>query len=337
MSDRRLSNDEVVALATAHPEWFGAAPADDGWVTAALLGNGESFDAWLVSRSSGSTPGRQTQVVLRHPRRGPGELPRPMQEEFAALALAPFGLAPEPVALHPEEGQGGEPAYMVVGFVPGQVRPAAAWTDELLAAHAGQLALLHERQWPRCGEVVSAADNTAERVSLVGELAGVLGHWGSQSQPGTVLDHPAVTALRDRMQAYAESVEPVFAELDTFALVHGDAVLTNILVGGGVPRYVDWEWTRIGDPARDLGFIGGVIHAEPWYLPLSDDRVDAFLQAYLDAGGRGDLAALRVRRDAWLAAEAFGVICYLVSLPERTALHEVTLTSLQRSLDTFLP
>ncbi len=93
------------------------------------------------------------------------------------------------------------------------------------------------------------------------------------------------------------------------------------------------------DPARDLGFIGGAIHADPWYLSLDDDAVDDLLQAYLDAGGRGELTSLRRRRDAWLALEAFGVIAYLTDLPpERsTAQHVRARASLLESLEAWLP
>ena len=40
----------------------------------------------------------------------------------------------------------------------------------------------------------------------------------------------------------------------------------------------DWEWAHVGDPARDLAFSGGPVHADPWYAPMDERRVRA--QAY---------------------------------------------------------
>ena len=88
---------------------------------------------------------------------------------------------------------------------------------------------------------------------------------------------------------------------------------------GLVTRLVDWEWTRIGDPARDLGLIGGAVHADPWYADLNEDLLDGFVSAYRgesevlgsDVDALGDARAMRVRRDAWLVAEGFAVLAYL--------------------------
>ena len=37
----------------------------------------------------------------------------------------------------------------------------------------------------------------------------------------------------------------------------GTADRIGVLVDAGAPRYVDWEWVEIGDPAQDLAYIGG--------------------------------------------------------------------------------
>ena len=46
--------------------------------------------------------------------------------------------------------------------------------------------------------------------------------------------------------------------------------------GAGVPRYVDWEWVEIGDPAQDLAYIGAPVAAPPWYLPMRSEQVEYY-------------------------------------------------------------
>lgn len=311
---RAWGRTDVARLAQAHPEWFAdgdpgeeTVPSQDLHVTATLLGSGESYAAWLVVALAGDEMRRRDRrrVVVRVPRRPMEELPRPMTEEFAALLLAPEGVGPRPIHLR-APGETDTTAYMVVEQVPGQVRPAGAWTDELLAAHAGQLARLHSREYPGHGDVTAIADGLTPRMSIAEAAAGAWQWWETSHPEITAL--PEVATLWGRVQGLLAETEPAFAALDSFGLVHGDACVPNILVSGGVPRYVDWEWSCIGDPARDLGYLGGEVWAEPWYLPLAPERLDLLLDAYVDASGRGhDREALAVRRRAWLVHETFFV------------------------------
>lgn len=243
-------------------------------------------------------------------------LPRPMSEEFAALIAAPDGIGPRPIHLATvDDPLGGalgsrasDTAYMVVEHVPGHPRPAAGWTDDLLAAHAAQLARLHEVTFDGHGDV-SATDRLEPRLSILDAAEASL-QWWTDHHPDLVAA-PDITALWPRVRALFSDIEPVFARLERFSLTHGDAALTNILVSGGTPRYVDWEWSHIGDPARDLAFIGGEVWLEPWYLRLGRARIEAFLEAYVEAGGQGEVAALAARGRCWLVHEVFFVALHL--------------------------
>ncbi|MFK5687967.1 hypothetical protein ACI3GN_15520, partial [Lactiplantibacillus plantarum] len=80
----------------------------------------------------------------------------------------------------------------------------------------------------------------------------------------------------------------------------------------GRPWLIDWEWTHVGDPARDLAFVGGQVHAEPWFVDLDDDGIQRQILAYLEErdalGAPVDAAAargMRARRDAYLLHEVF--------------------------------
>lgn len=308
--------ESVAALVAAHPEWFDdgrgvpAQPSPD----ATLIGSGESYAAWLVvSREPADLrdPDGPRRVVVRVPHR-PEELPRPMSEEFAALVAAPEGIGPRPIHL----ATAGDPvgaefgsatrgtAYQVESHVPGQVRPASAWTDDLLAAHARQLTRLHELRFDGHGDLTST-DRLQQRLSMVvtGEANW---QWWTDHHPALVAA-PDAAALWPRVRALFAATEPEFARLEQFCLTHGDAAVPNILVSGGLPRYVDWEWAGIGDPARDLAFIGGAVWLDPWYLPLRTQRIEHYLGAYVAAGGRGEVSALAARGRCWLVNEVFFV------------------------------
>lgn len=332
-----LTTAEAIAtLVSAHPQWF-----DDGRgapkrpnPSATLIGTGESYAAWLViSREAADLQDRDgpRSVVVRVPHR-PAELPRPMSEEFAALVAAPEGLGPRPIHLSAPgeslaqelsgatggaaDGGTGASAYMVVGRVPGQVRPPGAWTDDLLAAHARQLARLHEHTFDGHGDLTST-ESLTPRLSMVESGESGMAWWREHHRDLATADD--VRALWPRVQALFAATEPEFERLQQFALIHGDAAVPNILISGGVPRYVDWEWAHIGDPARDLAFIGGAVWQAPWYLRLDDTRFARYVQAYCAAvGPDADAAALTARARAWLVNETFFVALHFRRQAART-------------------
>ena len=265
------------------------------------------------------------------------------------MSLAPAGVGPTPCAL----AALGPFPVIVESLVPGQIRTGRYWADpSLLAAHARTLARLHRRRWLAAGPV-TAADTNVGGVSFVAEVESAIAHWAPRIDGSPF--GGSFARLGEALRSYAARVEPEFAPLRSFALIHGDSIMTNILVTGPedasrrrgcavtgigpidevfaepqspadarplpglVIRLVDWEWTRIGDPARDLGLIGGAVHADPWYADLNEDLLDGFVSAYRgesevlgsDVDALGDARAMRVRRDAWLVAEGFAVLAYL--------------------------
>lgn len=291
---------EVAAILDGHPEWAaeGGSCAGSAGPDPDRVGTGESYEAW-----------RFGDLLLRVARRPVGELPADPTVEYAALHLAPDGLAPRPIALGESVIGGMRYPWLAESVVPGRVLAPAAWTDALRARLAAHLARLHARTWPGPGAVTAAYSLTPGRIDIAGEIEHVVAWWSPRLGPP---EREAWGPLVGPMRAYGQEVAPLFADLDRFALVHGDTVATNILVHAGVPRLIDWEWARIGDPARDLGFLGGAVHADPWYAALSPTQIDAVLHAYADSGGLGDLPALRARRDFWLVLEAFAVLAYLL-------------------------
>lgn len=294
------SEGDLSDIIVRHPEWF----ADDDsppTIDPVPLGTGESYAVW-----------RTGDLVIRIARRPVAELPVDLAQERAALLLAPAGLGPRVIGAGEVEvaGAGAFP-YLVESFVPGRILTPAQWSDGLRALLVADLARLHERTWPGPGTASEALAGTGPapgRIDIVGRVEEVVDWWAPRLGEA---EREAWWALVAPMRAYGREVAGAFAEVAQFSLIHGDPVCTNILVHQGVPRLIDWEWAAIGDPARDIGFLGGAVHAAPWYAPLDDGQVDALVRAYVDAGGLGDVASLRVRRDAWLALEGFSTSAYL--------------------------
>ena len=110
------------------------------------------------------------------------------------------------------------------------------------------------------------------------------------------------------MLRHQDRARPAFAAAEQ-RLVHGDACLTNVVVADGVPRLIDWEWGGIGDPAHDLAFAGGAVHAHPWYAPMTEQQVRSQAEIYAaerdTLGAPVDLEPLLARRAASLVHETF--------------------------------
>ena len=313
----QLDADQVAALASAHHHWWrSATPAprpehatDDaplpapGEVRASRIGSGESFIAWGVVR--GGDPALE--LVVKIPTRPVAQLSHPLGEELRVLATAPPGLTATPIGSH--EPTIDEPlAFVVTTRVPGRRVPAAQWGSDLVAALTRQLARLHVHGGTDAASKVAITDPVASAQQAM--------EWWRTNEP------EAARTLGDLWPLVLqrlESTRPSFERAEQL-LVHGDASAANVLVDEqGVPRLVDWEWSHRGDPARDLAFIGGQIHADPWFAQLDAQQIQEQVGVYLEAraqlgapvAGSGTEGAARVqnamlqRRDAHLLHEVF--------------------------------
>ena len=210
------------------PDWLSSNSLSPNDIAVTALGTGESYAAWLAA--AGSRPRRWLSSGGGRP--GPELLASP-REEFAGLSLAPVGVGPTPCAL----AALGPFPVIVESLVPGQIRTGRHWADpNLLAAHARTLARLHRRRWLAAGPV-TAADTNVGGVSFVAEVESAIAHWAPRidgSQFGG-----SFARLGEALRSYAARVEPEFAPLRSFALIHGDSIMTNILVTGPRRRRVD--------------------------------------------------------------------------------------------------
>ena len=277
-------------------------PAEPGTPEITLLGAGESYVAWRIGS------GDQARV-LRVPRRSPHETPRSMTAEFETLRRVPPELGTSAIALETgiDNPLGGP--YMVTTHVSGRALRATDWNPRLATALAHQIARLHEA-------LAASPAPSAAFVPSAGEQGEKLLTWWGRHHPETLTD-PRVSALLPAWRRELTRLAPAFEAVPTHPLIHGDVVVTNVILGpDGVPRLIDFEWSGPGDRAKDLALIGGRVIGGPWYLPMTPDDVAAFVTEYSRHSchaGAIDPQRLLERRDAYELLDRMGNLLYCLS------------------------
>ena len=277
-------------------------PAEPGTPEITLLGAGESYVAWRIGS------GDQARV-LRVPRRSPHETPRSMMAEFETLRRVPPELGTSAIALETGTDNPLGGPYMVTTHVSGRALRATDWNPRLATALAHQIARLHEA-------LAASPAPSAAFVPSAGEQGEKLLTWWGRHHPETLTD-PRVSALLPAWRRELTRLAPAFEAVPTHPLIHGDVVVTNVILGpDGVPRLIDFEWSGPGDRAKDLALIGGRVIGGPWYLPMTPDDVAAFVTEYSRHSchaGAIDPQRLLERRDAYELLDRMGNLLYCLS------------------------
>lgn len=309
------------------------------------LGAGERFVAWLLE------PEENAPLVVRIPHVAPGELTQALSREIAALTVIPAGVGPSAVAVHDqaEHSPLGLP-YAVVSYLPGRVLAPSAWTPQHVLAHARRLAQLHTVLAPARGPVTPGPDPWSEvppgGQDLLTEVEQLVSQW--RDEHADVIARADLDPLLDAVLDRVAQIAPQVSALESVSLTHGDLCATNILwpqtpsapevpVG---PVFIDFEWAQADDPARDLAILGGSVHGGPWYVPMTDDQVKAFVHEY--ARERAQLGpapdalvdpdALRERMRAWTAYERGAMLVHIAACVSEQGRHQQVLPVLRDTL-----
>lgn len=281
------------------------------------VGHGSSFDAWKIADAYSVLP----PVLARIARRS--DMPKPVDQEITALReLDGTGFAPQLYLFDagPENAVGG--TLVVTSFDAGVVKDPGEWSFAEVCAVIDRAAELH---------TATARPGSS---SGMGWYNGSIDYW-RRTAPETIAAEP-LASLIAAVEDYVREREPAFDRLSEVALVHGDLVASNILLDGGVPHFVDWEWAEVDDVARDLALIGGPSHGGEWYVPLTDSQVAETVARYAAARGlsNAEHADLAARRDVWMVMDRlFSSIHYSLNEP---AVNRVAAETMQTTLADWL-
>lgn len=289
------------------------------------LGAGESYTAWQI----GSGPQAR---VLRVARRALHEMPRSMTAEFEALRRVPPEIGTSAVALETSPDNPLGSPYMVTTHVPGRVLRPDDWNPELATALAHRIAHLHAAlavPATVAGET-SPAEPPARVPSAVEQGENLLTWWGTH-HPET-LTAPRVAVILPAWRRELARLDPAFSGARAHALIHGDVVATNVILGpDAVPRLIDFEWSGPGDVAKDLALIGGQVTGGPWYLPMTPGDVAAFVAEYsrysqqarcpqpASGAGATEPQQLLARRNAYELLDRMGNLLYCLSRADQAS------------------
>lgn len=267
--------------------------------TASLLGTGESYAVWSLSDGTHG-------CALRIPARPLDEMPHPMGREFQAASHIPASVGPRALAYEERTDNPLGVPYIVTELAPGVAKRQGSWTQQDFDRLVPVIADLHTKYQ----DEGSNAQHATTKYDLLGGFREAR-QWWEEAEP-ELSRSGSIATLGDAVERFIQERDWACQGVRT-CFVHGDLCATNIVFGDeGEPRLIDWEWSQVGDPAKDLAYVGGEAYCDPWYMPMTREQVKRFVRQYAaltPAASAEELEdeyqRLLARRDAWEAWERF--------------------------------
>lgn len=192
-----------------------------------------------------------------------------MKREFNTIKLLPENLGPK--AIYFDDSKKLFPkVYSILSYVEG--KHLTKLSKKHLSLHAKTLASLHKIKSNYFGNIY-AHKKTFDFLKRVKKEI---------HEFKEVLDDEIAKNVYPKMLKYAESKNHLFTSMKQFHLIHSDPCLTNILVNKNQIYYIDWEWAKFGDPAKDVVLIYDKFHALlPWKVKLNEEKINFYLKEYI--------------------------------------------------------
>lgn len=257
------------------------------------LSGGASKETW--SFDALAADGTRTGLILRRDSPGRPSEPGAVDREAVAITIAhSAGLAvPELLVSFPAGLPGLDTAGMIMRRVDGETIARRILRDE---------------------------EYVAARPVLVGQLGEFAARLHATDVPSHFPRPDPLAGPREQLDAFgrpSEVFELAMAELAANpppsrepVLLHGDFRLGNVIVGpDGLRAVLDWELTRIGNPAEDLGWLCVKAWRFGAAAPVAGlGSREELLAAYKAAGG-ADISLSELRWWEILGTVRWGVIC----------------------------
>jgi thiamine kinase-like enzyme len=214
--------------------------------------------------------------------------------------------------------------YSILQYLPGETK--TLWSDLDLETHARRLAQLHQRKFAQHGKFGRLKQAEFDILKCFGVD---LQYW--QSHYPAMFDLATFQHLLPAIRRFVSDHTKLFTGLRTFTIVHNDLNMQNIVFHGNRLYYIDWQWAYVGDPAQDIAAIGWDIAIPPGVMQLTGQRLDMFLDTYLEH--KID-STLWQRRDVWMVYHMFFAYLFFCLWMSKDSTR--ALSSNARQLETYL-
>jgi thiamine kinase-like enzyme len=219
---------------------------------------------------------------------------RKLQNEVDVLRRVPVGIGPRSFVVDLSRTHLPKP-YSILQYLPGETK--TLWSDVDLETHACRLAQLHQRKFAQHGKFGRL---TQAEFDILNDFRDNLHYW--QIHYPALFDLATFQRLIPTIRQFVADHAKLFSGLHTFTIVHNDLNMRNMVFHDNRLYYIDWQWTRVGDPALDIASFAWDIDNPPGIMKLTGQRLDMFLTTYF--GHKVD-ATLRQRRDVWMVFGMF--------------------------------